>query len=255
MIEEADRAMPVTNGAARVRIPKTSEVVADALRDEIVSGEIKEGFPLPTELELMDRFGVSRPSIREAFRILESEKLIVIHRGSHGGARALRPDVGVAARYLAVLMQYNDVLLSDVYAARALIEPMAMRLLALRRNRERAVVELLGILDRLTDRTSRREAADVWLDFYRKLFDSCGNQTLSLLYGTLTEVLRYELEDSITENADYDPARSSLKSVLNMVVRGDGEAAAEAWTKEMLRAARSVTRNHKGKTVDAAAAQ
>jgi DNA-binding FadR family transcriptional regulator len=240
--------------AGRVRIPKTSEVIARQLRHEIVSGQIAEGAPLPTEPELIDRFGVSRPSIREAFRVLESEQLIMVLRGSHGGARAMRPDVSVAARYLAVLMQYNEVPLSDVFMARALIEPMAFRLLAGRRNRAKRAAELIAILDQIGAETSRRDEAAVWVDFYTRLFEASGNMTLSLLYGTLTEVLRYELLDSIPESharREYAAARDTLKRVLDMAVQGDGEAAAELWTNVMLRSARTVSQKHKDKIVDA----
>src|ERR1044072_6044836 len=70
-----------------VRAPKTAELIADQLRSSIVRGVLKKGDSLPTEVELVKQFGVSRPTLREAFRILESESLIVVWRGSRGGGR------------------------------------------------------------------------------------------------------------------------------------------------------------------------
>ncbi|HVW41102.1 MAG TPA: GntR family transcriptional regulator [Amycolatopsis sp.] len=96
----------------RVHVPKTAEVLASTIRAQIVRGEIPEGAALPSESELVSQFGVSRSSLREAFRILESEQLITIRRGAHGGARVKRPDVTVAARYLALLLQPDGVLLA-----------------------------------------------------------------------------------------------------------------------------------------------
>ncbi len=69
-----------------VRVPKTAELVAQHLRRLIVRGEIAEGESLPAEAELRAQFGVSRPILREAFRVLESESLIVVRRGARGGA-------------------------------------------------------------------------------------------------------------------------------------------------------------------------
>ncbi len=67
--------------------------MAAELRRRIVSGELEVGGdPLPSEGKLMSQFGVSRPTLREAFRILESEQLIRVLRGARGGARVLKPD-------------------------------------------------------------------------------------------------------------------------------------------------------------------
>ena len=113
-----------------VRIPKAGELVAADLRRQIVTGELKPGEPLPTESVLMTRFGVSRPTLREAFRILESESIIKVLRGAHGGARVMAPDAATAARYTGLVLQYQGVQLSDVYRARTAIEVSAVGELA-----------------------------------------------------------------------------------------------------------------------------
>jgi len=74
---------PQNNGA--VRSPKTAEIVADTLRRMIVEGQLKDGDFLPYEAELMDHFQVSRPSLREAVRVLESDRLVEVRRGSRTG--------------------------------------------------------------------------------------------------------------------------------------------------------------------------
>ncbi|HEX3460192.1 MAG TPA: GntR family transcriptional regulator, partial [Acidimicrobiales bacterium] len=56
-------------GPERFRVPKASELVAGDLRRQIVRKELSEGDALPPEAELMQHFGVSRPTLREAFRI------------------------------------------------------------------------------------------------------------------------------------------------------------------------------------------
>ena len=72
----------------RLTVPKASDVLAAHLRETILRGDLVEGSPLPTERELGERSGLSRPSVREALRILESEGLIQTRPGRGGGLRS-----------------------------------------------------------------------------------------------------------------------------------------------------------------------
>src|SRR5919199_7018334 len=114
----------------RVRVPKTAELVAAHLRRQIVRNELHEGDALPPEAVLMAQFGVSRPTLREAFRVLEAEGLISVRRGAHGGARVHTPDVDVASRYAGLELEHRGATLADVYEAAALIEPPCAAALA-----------------------------------------------------------------------------------------------------------------------------
>ncbi|MGE9809642.1 FadR/GntR family transcriptional regulator [Janibacter sp. G1551] len=235
----------------RVRVPKTAEVVAQALRTQIVRGEIAEGDALPSESALMASFGVSRPSLREAFRILESEQLIEVRRGSRGGAMALRPDVTVAARYLALLMQFEGVLLSEVFRARALIEPLALRLLAKEKDRAKYTQELLAILAPLSEKDTAHDLRpEIWLEFFSRLFEVAGNRPLALLYGTLNEVIRHELEDSIDDALGNDgKALKAVIKVMALVDEGKGDEAANFWMNQMFLIEDQVNRLHRRKTL------
>jgi GntR family transcriptional regulator, transcriptional repressor for pyruvate dehydrogenase complex len=108
-----------------------AEVVASRLRKQIIDGDLLEGDSLPSEA--VEQFGVSRPTLREAYRVLESEALITVRRGAHGGARVHVPDSDVVARYAALVLGYRTVTLRDVYAARAVLEPGCAAMAAQRR--------------------------------------------------------------------------------------------------------------------------
>src|SRR5881227_670324 len=127
--------------ASPVRVPKTAELVASHLRRQIVRGELKEGDALSPESALMEHFGVSRPTLREAYRVLESEALISVRRGARGGARVHAPDGDVAARYAGLVLQFRGATLADVYEARKVLELPAVERVARERPRE-AIVEL-----------------------------------------------------------------------------------------------------------------
>ena len=106
------------------------EQIADELRALIVSGQLAEGESLGREPDLVERFGVSRPSLREALRILEAEGLITVVRGVLGGVIVHQPSERMTARTAALVLQSRNVTLGDVHQARSVIEPAAVRILA-----------------------------------------------------------------------------------------------------------------------------
>ena len=75
-----------------IRAPKTAELIGARLRGQIVRGELRPGSRLPPEAELQEQFGVSRPTLREAFRILEAESLLTVRRCSTCTRSPLGPD-------------------------------------------------------------------------------------------------------------------------------------------------------------------
>lgn len=113
-----------------VRSPKTAELVARTLRRMVVEGQLQDGDFLPHEAELIAHFGVSRPTLREAVRVLESERLVEVRRGSRTGAKVCVPGPEIVARPAALLLALSGTTLADVMTARTAIEPPAAKMLA-----------------------------------------------------------------------------------------------------------------------------
>ena len=59
--------------------------IAEAIRNAIVSGDLLSDARLPSEAELAEQFGVSRPTVREALKRLAAQNLIRTRRGATGG--------------------------------------------------------------------------------------------------------------------------------------------------------------------------
>jgi DNA-binding FadR family transcriptional regulator len=82
------------------RAPKTAELIATSVRAEIAAGRLRPGDRMPAEAELMASYGVSRPTLREALRMLEHDEIIEIRRGAHGGATVRTPSTAPLSRAL-----------------------------------------------------------------------------------------------------------------------------------------------------------
>ena len=102
---------------------------------------------LPKQDQLISEFQVSRPSFREALRILESEGLISVRRGNVGGAQVHAPTPENAARTLGLVLQARNVALDDLAAALAVIEPACAAHSAQRQDRNAVLVPLLRELN------------------------------------------------------------------------------------------------------------
>jgi DNA-binding FadR family transcriptional regulator len=89
---------------SQVVAPKTAALIADSLRADVHSGRLRPGDRLAPEDQLQVAFGVSRPTLREAIRILEHDEVIEVRRGAHGGAIVRVPTIRPLSRALADLI-------------------------------------------------------------------------------------------------------------------------------------------------------
>lgn len=120
-------------GLAAVFVPKASDVLAERLRELILSNGLAEGTPLPTERELVAQTGLSRTSVREALRVLETEGLVITKAGRNGGSQVRRPGHESVARSLELFVRSHGVRFEALLEAREAIEPWAARLAAIHR--------------------------------------------------------------------------------------------------------------------------
>lgn len=196
----------------QLRSPSIAEMVANVLRNEILDGKLREGDVLPAQDELLRRFGVSKPSMREALRMLEAEGLVTVRRGNQGGATVHAPTERNAARAISLVLQAERVSLQDVGVALVELEPLCAALCAARQDRADAVVPRL----RERHEAACRAAGD-GLEFTRaaRLFHEevvscCGNRTLILIVGAL-ESLWAGSEERWAEQATEDGGFPSVE--------------------------------------------
>ncbi|MDB5448258.1 MAG: FadR family transcriptional regulator [Phenylobacterium sp.] len=239
-MEEVARPSAVRNA---IRIPKTAELVAANIRKMIVRGEVKEGDFLQPEAQLMEHFGTSRPTIREAFRILENEQLISVTRGSRSGARVHAPRVDSVARYAGFALQAQGALLSDIYLAREGIEPYAARIAAARATPEqvaayRAAIDATAVIH--AARGSNTEFRLATARLHHLMVEMAGSNTLTMISAMLHGVVEQHMSRFVSRPttsagaADNHPRKAlagirSFQKLANLIEAHDADGAEAHW--------------------------
>ena len=214
-----------------VQFRRLAEQVADQLRQRILRGELADGNVLPKEDELLLEFPVSKPSLREAMRILEAEGLLRVRRGKLGGAVVRRPTAANVAYTIGLVLGSQEVGLSDVGKALLQVEPSCAALCAERRDRKKAVVPTLRRLhaesvDAVEDLFAATSASR---RFHEALVQLCGNQTMIMLAGALemlwsaheTSWSSRVADDSIVPIAERRTVLEDHRRIIDAIEAGD----------------------------------
>jgi DNA-binding FadR family transcriptional regulator len=233
-----------------VRVPKTAELVAGHIRRQIILGRLREDDALPPENALMEEFSISRPTLREAFRILESEGLITVRRGARGGARVQEPSSDVAARYAGLVLQHRGTTLADVLDARVIVEAPAARMLAERRNRKSVANRLQALLD-----TNEAAEAGRFHEFNALVVELTENQTLILLTAMLEHISHAAAisYDAPTEEEEARMKRSAHRTrqrLVDHVRAGEADEAEHLWRAHLVEAGHILTAGNRETLVD-----
>lgn len=203
----------------RVRKKKLSEEVETRLEKDIADGVMKVGTALPSERELMARFGVGRPSVREALFSLQKKGLVSLAGGSR--ARVTLPDITSILRDLSTAARLY---LGHPDGLRSLHELRTMIEASLARNaaRQATPADLRRLEERLLANRaaigSREEFERTDNEFHYELVKIAGNSLLvqlhEILVGWLQDQRDIVLEFPEIDRIAYEHHESIYKSIL-----------------------------------------
>jgi GntR family transcriptional regulator, transcriptional repressor for pyruvate dehydrogenase complex len=190
----------------RIRQPRVADIVASKLRDDILSGRLKEGDVLPTQESLFQEFGVSPPALREAIHLLETDGLISVRRGNVGGAVVHLPSADRTAHMISMVLQARAATPADISGALLHLEPICAGMCAAREDRMTEVVPYLEA--EIAVQTEQFENLSRYVPnarrFHEAVVSRCGNEPMILLIGSL-ELIWSAHESSVWSDED-DPA-------------------------------------------------
>ncbi len=214
------------------RVLKAYEQVAEQIKGEILEGRLKPGDKLPTEEILSKQFGVARPTIREALRILGSSQLIDSSRGPAGGTFVRQPSqghiIGFIRDSITVLISSESVDLSDLLEARELVEIPSAEIAAKKRSPaglERMREFLLPGDFRGLSHTQLRSAD---IQFHQAIAQASGNPLVEMFVVALHSVYQvYLLRWSLTHDFMANVI-SQHEAIYEAIKVGDAAKAGEA---------------------------
>jgi GntR family transcriptional repressor for pyruvate dehydrogenase complex len=215
-----------------------SEEVADEIRDHMAREGLRAGDRLGTEHDLAERYGVSRPTLREALRELSSAHLIRASRGPGGGIFvAGTPEQGIGRRVraaVASLIEADSLTIDELIETRLLLE-VSLAGLAAQRARDADVArleELLAEAERDPSDGPRVAAVDAAL--HGRVAEIGGNRLGAAFVRWIVDVLHPVLHDLVAPALVESVIVDQHRDLVRAIARGDSSAAERAMREHLM---------------------
>jgi GntR family transcriptional repressor for pyruvate dehydrogenase complex len=202
----------------------TYELLAQRLVGLIASGEIAGGQPLPSERELVERFGVGRSSVREALRVLESKGLI--DQKGKGRFAAAEPQNPLNTS-LQVLLELQEVDRDELFEVREVLEGETAAFAAQRRTDE----DVLAIAEAIDAMAAGLDSAEQYIDgdlqFHLAIARASRNRIALHMMHAIREILRRSLLTLYSVPGGPEKSIAHHRRILEAIVARDPDAARE----------------------------
>jgi GntR family transcriptional repressor for pyruvate dehydrogenase complex len=216
--------MPSLHSPARLKPIRSQSLVdgaVSALRRLILGGKFGAEGLLPSQGALAIELGISRPVVREAMRMLQSQGLVEVKQGKRPRVKPAGTQVLVES--LGTLLERSDASLLDLLEVR---RPLETEIAALAAERARAedIARLRAAIE--AQRSARRleEQVDADVAFHASLARAAGNPIFAALLETLANLLRESRRRTILESGVEVPIDHHQR-ILAAVERRDPEGA------------------------------
>ncbi|SCA55632.1 Regulatory protein GntR HTH [Candidatus Terasakiella magnetica] len=211
--------------------------ISETIRLAILEGELKVDERLPTEPELAARFGVSRPTIREALKRLAAQNLIRSRRGPTGGTFINRPDSDEAQNSLtnitSLLTTMGEFDLSDIAEARRELELVCVRLAAERREESHLERLRAEIHIQKTPNLADQDFCASDVRFHRTLVDATQNAMLRFMMSSVIEAVQPIVNLIVFKFWDKEKTIAQHERMLKAIEDQDAESAAMVFLEQM----------------------
>jgi GntR family transcriptional repressor for pyruvate dehydrogenase complex len=213
-------------GIEPIKSTRIYEEIVRQIKQMIAEGRLKSGDQLPPERELADKFVVSRTSVREALRALESLGLVEIRPGEGTFVREI--SVEALIEPLALVLASQREAIGELFEARRLIEPAIAALAA-----RRATPDELQDMERILGEQAREIAAGRTglpqdAQFHAAIASAARNQAVTRVVHAIMDLLTQSREESLNTPGRPQRSHQDHRRVLDAIRRRDETGAANA---------------------------
>jgi DNA-binding FadR family transcriptional regulator len=222
----------------RVTVRRATAATADILREEILSKESDgDEWLLGSEDDIISMLGVSRPTLRQAARVLESEQLLVVRGGIGGGLFGRRPTATAVSHIASVYLRSHGATYRDLITTQKMLSVECARLAACNPDDDARKDLLRFYEDRIPDEAhvSTKDFMHHTIDWQREVAELAGSPALSLFVNVLMDLS----EGSAPVARVYsnpDRQRQTLRrhnGIAQAIAAGDPALAAERMTQHL----------------------
>ena len=211
---------------APIKSTRIYEEIVRQVKQLIAEGKLKSGDQLPPERDLAEKFMVSRTSVREALRALQSRGLIDIRAGEGAFIRDISVDTLIEPLALVILPHREAV--GELFEARRLLEPAIAALAAQRATRDE-LVEMERILEeQAREIAAGRTGLAQDAAFHAAIGTAAHNRAITRLVHAIMDLLTQSREESL--NTPGRPTRShhDHRRIVQAIARRNSGAARQA---------------------------
>ena len=215
-----------------VEIRSTAEQTAEKIKDILLSGRFTVGQKLPAELALVDELQVSRPTVREALRILQADGYIeqIPNRGCFAQIVDITSEKQVKYEQAMRWIGNNGTSLNEFFEARLLIEPYAARMAAQKRDNSvlHAMRWALGDFYKAMATGDNRILADRDKAIHSIIIDAAENRHMSAFFAELAGFFMQYSSYSFNANIDIERTYREHQAICDAIIDGDADLAEES---------------------------
>lgn len=209
---------------------KASVAIYEQIRSKILSGELKPGDKLPSEREMIELFQRSRPTVREAMRMLENKNYISTSRR---GAFINKPTTDQAEQTLNNLIRLRLVSESDLIKVRLVCESLAVRM-ACENRTEQDISHMQDLLNECYEyRNDRIRTMELGLRFNNAMAKASHNEMLYLVVRILSRFSHDKMTESLASQTQETVSQLTMtigkqhQAILNAIIARNASEAVQ----------------------------